>query len=312
MEQQMIEVRQPSRLWNILRWIPFGSMAVTALAIAGTMAAGGMVRITGWYLMQILPPAIGLISLIVIAVYAVVKKRTSRAWKLTLALSVISLLPLVTWFVPVAYPASLGTMSPSATVRLPADEPLRVAWGGDSIRTNQHAAVPDQRWAYDFVVEPYFTGSSNLDDYGCYGTPVLAPAGGTVVSAHDGEPDEVPGVPSNNVAAATGNHVMIRLEETDTYLVIAHLKQGSVAVETGDTVEEGQVIGECGNSGNTSEPHIHIHHQRQDPTVFPLNFAEGLPLYFRDHDGPAMPVGGFLIEGDSFTPTGDVVRHIGK
>jgi uncharacterized membrane protein (GlpM family) len=312
MEQQMFEGRQPSRLWNILRWIPFGSMAVTALAIAAMMVAGGMVRITGWYLMQLLPPAIGLITLIVIAVYAVVKKRTSRAWKSTLALSLISLLPLITWFVPVAYPSSLHTMSPSATLRLPADGPLRVAWGGDSIRTNQHAAVPDQRWAYDLVVEPYFTGSSNLDDYGCYGIPVVAPADGTVVSAHDGEPDEVPGVPSNNVAAATGNHVMIRLEETDTYLVIAHLKRGSVAVETGDTVEEGQVIGECGNSGNTSEPHIHIHHQRQDPTIFPLNFAEGLPLYFRDHDGPAMPVGGFLIEGDSFTATGDVVQHIGK
>ena len=77
------------------------------------------------------------------------------------------------------------------------------------------------------------------------------------------------------------------------------------------TVEEGEVIGECGNSGNTSEPHIHIHHQRQDPTVFPVNFAEGLPLYFRDHDGPPMPVGGIKVEGETITATGDVVQHVG-
>lgn len=105
---------------------------------------------------------------------------------------------------------------------------------------------------------------------------------------------------------------MMRIEETGTYLVIAHLKNGSVAVETGDIVEEGQVIGECGNSGNSSEPHIHIHHQRQDPTVFPLNFAEGLPLYFRDHDGQAMPIGGFEINGEDFTPLGDVLQHVGN
>ena len=100
--------------------------------------------------------------------------------------------------------------------------------------------------------------------------------------------------------------------ESGTYLVIAHLKQGSVRVKTGESVEEGQVIGECGNSGNTSEPHIHIHHQRQDPSVFPINFAEGLPLYFRDHDGAPMPVGGIKVEVSTLIATGDVVQHIGK
>jgi murein DD-endopeptidase MepM/ murein hydrolase activator NlpD len=132
-----------------------------------------------------------------------------------------------------------------------------------------------------------------------------------VVSAHDGEPDMTPGILSNNLEAPTGNHVFLQLE-TGTYLVIAHLKQGSLTVKTGETVQEGQIIGQCGNSGNTSEPHIHIHHQRQDPTVYPLNFAEGLPLYFRDHDGQRMPVGGVRIEGDKAIATGDLVRHIGK
>jgi hypothetical protein len=187
-----------------------------------------------------------------------------------------------------------------------------VAWGGDKIETNYHVVVPDQRWAYDLVVAPAAHGSAKLEDYGCYGVPVVAPASGRIVKAHDGEPDAVPGVVSNNFTAPTGNHVVIQLDETGTYLIIAHLKPGSVTVKTGDTVSEGQVIGACGNSGNTSEPHIHIHHQRQDPNLFPLNFAEGLPLYFRDHDGPPMPLGGFEMDGETVIFTGDVVQHIGE
>ncbi|MBL8063699.1 MAG: M23 family metallopeptidase [Anaerolineales bacterium] len=312
MEQPMTKEKTPSRAWSILRWIPFGLMAISALGLLGMFLAGGMLKITGWYLLQLIPPLLGVLTLIVIVLYAIIKKRTSRVWVGTFAASILSLLPLILWFVPVTFPASIEKAAPPVTVRLPADVPLRVVWGGDSVKINQHAAVPDQRWAYDLLVEPYFSGSPNLEDYGCYGVPVFAPIDGTVISAHDGEPDEVPGVASNNTIAPTGNHVMIHIEETGTYLVIAHLKNGSVTVKTGDVITEGQQIGECGNSGNTSEPHIHIHHQRQDPTVYPLNFAEGLPLYFRDHDGPPMPVGGVLIEGETVTATGDLVQHIGK
>lgn len=302
---------QPSRLWRILRWMPLALMLLTIAVLLGMFAAGGMTRISAWYLMQLLPPVLGLVSLLTVTIYAIVRKRRSKALLATGLAALLSLSPLVFWFAPIAYPASLETTSPSATVRLPADVPLQVVWGGDSLEKNYHAAVPDQRWAYDLLVAPYFSGSPNLEDYGCYGVPVVAPVSGYVVAARDGEPDATPGVVSNNMVAPTGNHVMIRME-TGTYLVIAHLKNGSVTVKTGETVVEGQVIGQCGNSGNTSEPHIHIHHQRQDPTVYPLNFAEGLPLYFRDHDGPPMPVGGYRLEDDKPIPTGDLVQHIGK
>jgi len=306
----MEQEKQPSRFWQIVRWIPFGLLVISALAILIMLLIGGMTKIAGWYMLQLIPPVLGIITLIVVGIYAIIKKRKSKPVVWTLIASVISMLGFVLWFVPMAYPASLENTTPSVTVRLPANETIRVAWGGDSITTNYHAAVPDQRWAYDLVIEPnYFSGSENLEDYSCYGVPVVAPIDGVVVSAHDGEPDETPSVVSNNFEAPTGNHIMMRIEETGTYLVIAHLKNGSVAVETGDVVEEGQVIGECGNSGNTSEPHIHIHHQRQDPTEFPLNFAEGLPLYFRDHDGQPMPVGGFEMDGETIIPLGDIIHH---
>ena len=96
-----------------------------------------------------------------------------------------------------------------------------------------------------------------------------------------------------------------------TYLLIAHLKPGSVLVRAGDRVREGQPIGLCGNSGNTSEPHIHIHHQRQDPKGRPINFSEGLPLYFRDHDGAAMPEGGVEVRGGKIALKGAVIIHGG-
>ncbi|MCG2787737.1 MAG: peptidoglycan DD-metalloendopeptidase family protein [Anaerolineae bacterium] len=304
------ESPKPSRLWQIVRWIPLTLMIGSLAVLLGMFASGGMVRITAWYLLELIPPALGLISLITVVIYALVRRRKSKALLATGLTALLCLSPLIALFVPVAYPASLEKSSPAATIRLPADVPLQVIWGGDDIEKNYHAITPDQRWAYDLLVAPYLSGSPNLDDYGCYGVPVVAPVSGYVVSAHDGEPDMAPGIVSNNFEAPTGNHVMIRME-TGTYLVIAHLKQGSVTVKTRDTVTEGQVIGQCGNSGNTSEPHIHIHHQRQDPSEYPLNFAEGLPLYFRDHDGPAMPEGGVRVEGEAAFATGDLVQHIG-
>lgn len=302
----------PSRLWRILRLIPISIMLFSFSIILIMFLMGGMIKISAWYLLQFIPPLLGLISLIAIFIYAIVKRKFSRLLIATSIVTLLSLMPAFMMIKPVAYPASLENTEPSVTVRLPADVPLKVAWGGDTIMTNYHAIAPDQRWAYDLLVEPYVTGSDKLEDYGCYGVPVVAPISGLIVKAHDGEPDEIPGIVSNNYIAPTGNHVVIQLKETGTYLIIAHLKPGSVAVKTGDTVVEGQVIGACGNSGNTSEPHIHIHHQRQDPNVFPLNFAEGLPLYFRDHNGSPMPVGGIKVDGDTVTLIGDSIQHIDR
>jgi hypothetical protein len=303
--------KKPSRLWKIVRWIPLASLLLIWSALLIPFLMGGLPKITAWYLFQVLPPLLGLVAVIALIVYAIVKRKFSRLFITTLATSLLSLLPAILMVKPVAYPASLEDTKPTATVRLPADVPLIVAWGGDNIETNYHALAPDQRWAYDLVVAPFFTGSDKLEDYGCYGVPVVAPTSGLATQAHDGEPDATPGVSSNNFEAPLGNHVVIQLE-TGTYLIIAHLKPGSVEVKTGEIVEEGQVIGACGNSGNTSEPHIHIHHQRQDPAIYPVNFAEGLPLYFRDHDGAPMPAGGVKIEGDVITALGDTVQHIGK
>ena len=76
-----------------------------------------------------------------------------------------------------------------------------------------------------------------------------------------------------------------------SFLTVIHTLE-SVAVKEGDRVEEGDLLGKCGNSGHTSEPHLHIHHQRQRPNLHVIGLAEGLPLYFRKPDGKSwMPEG---------------------
>ena len=158
------------------------------------------------------------------------------------------------------------------------------------------------------MVEPYFTGSKNLEDYGCWDVPVVAPVSAHVAAAEDGIRDETPG--DMNAFQPFGNHVFLQLPDTKTYLAIAHLKEGSVLVKEGDEVAEGQEIGRCGNSGHTSEPHIHIHHQRQKPrSRLPINLAEGLPLFFRDHDGSPMPEGGLKGVDGKVVATGATVQH---
>ncbi|HYE58657.1 MAG TPA: M23 family metallopeptidase [Rhodothermales bacterium] len=298
-------------VWRVLRWVPLAIIVGTTTLLGAIVPTGGLPAITAWYLLQSVVPLMGGLALAGTVGYTLWKRRWSPAIAATLAVSVLALVPLA-WAVglwPVAYPASLARTRPVATVRLPMDGQIKVGWGGDQIETNYHAASPDQRWAYDLLVSPYLTGSTRLQDYGCYGRPVLAPAAGTVAVAHDGEPDAVPGTLSDNADAPFGNYVALRLDATGTYLVLAHLKPGNVAVRAGQHVAEGTVLGQCGNSGNTSEPHVHLHHQRENPADVPVGFAEGLPLYFRDHDGRAMPEGGLFSRGGRAVATGDVVTH---
>ena len=117
--------------------------------------------------------------------------------------------------------------------------------------------------AYDLVMEPYNSGSADFEDYGIWDKEVVSPVEGTVVAAYD----EVEDIPPNTEAfiSPEGNHVYIQIKETGTYLLLNHLKKNSVIVEIGDQVNVGDLIARVGNSGSTSEPHLHIHHQRQNP-----------------------------------------------
>lgn len=298
---------------SILRWLPAILLLLIFGALWGTAVVGGQSGVISWLILISILPYLGGLTLLGVIVLFVRKRKVTAPLLLTLVASLLVIWPFLWQFgvLAMAYPSSAEKMTPAATVRLPADGSILVGWGGETPRVNYHSTYPDQRWAYDLVVEPAMTESSNLEDYGCWGIPVVAPAVGQIVVSQDGETDHTPGQDATGFIHPAGNHVVIELE-TGTYLVIAHLQKGSIVVQEGEWVEEGQMLGKCGNSGSSSEPHIHIHHQRQDPRTVSFGLAEGLPLYFRDHDGPPMPQGGVRMTADGPFALGDRVQHIGK
>ena len=145
----------------------------------------------------------------------------------------------------------------------------RVAAGGPWARENHHLAASDQRYAYDFV----------RLDASSFGSPILAPADGDVAAARDGMEDHPP---SRRVRAEgrrpCGNYVAI--ETGRAFVLLCHLQRGSVRVTTGDRVRAGDEIARCGNSGNTSVPHLHLH--AQDRAAEAPFVAQGVPVAFRD------------------------------
>lgn len=201
---------------------------------------------------------------------------------------------------PQAAPSPHLDYQTRAQLHLPFKGDWYVFWGGMDIEQNYHAAAADQRFAYDFVQHvdgvSHSGDGSKLSDYYCWDEPILAPAKGTVVTVVDGLPDQAIG--TANPQSPAGNHVMIDLGH-DEYALIAHLQQGSVAVEAGEHVEAGQTLGRCGNSGNTSEPHLHFH--LQDSPVFGQGL--GLPAYFNDYvaDGQSVERG-IPVRGQAISP----------
>ena len=138
-----------------------------------------------------------------------------------------------------------------------------------------------QRFAIDWVQvgddrKTYSGDPASNASYHAYGQPALAVAGGVVTEVKDGIPQNTPGSTSRAVPitldTVAGNHVIVALGG-GRFAMWAHLQPGSIKVKVGDHVRRGQVLGLVGNSGNSSEPHLHF--QVMDASS-PLG-AEGLP-----------------------------------
>lgn len=164
-----------------------------------------------------------------------------------------------------------------------------------------------QRFATDWMrLGPdgrLFTGDgTRCSDYYSYGADLLAVANGTVVEARDGIPE---GVPPNNYAQTTlqnvfGNCVILDIGG-GRYAAYAHIIPGTVSVNIGETVTQGQLIGKLGNSGNSTAPHLHFHLCNGRDGLF----SEGLPFSFTSYE----LLGSFKIDdaleaGTVWTPSG--------
>ncbi|MDB2439594.1 M23 family metallopeptidase [Hellea sp.] len=166
------------------------------------------------------------------------------------------------------------------TVHSPFAAESFMAHAGHNKLLNYHTAYASQKHALDIMVA-YEDGRENkndrkvLEDYACFGARLIAPVSGEIIAAKSDLVDQKIG--SRDPENPEGNHVVIKMDGTH-YALLAHMKQNSLAVAVGDQVVVGQKLGECGNSGNTTSPHLHFQIQRypdlfaKDGYTYPVKF----------------------------------------
>ncbi|WP_245918522.1 DUF3887 domain-containing protein [Aurantibacter aestuarii] len=161
---------------------------------------------------------------------------------------------------------------------LPFKDEWTVIWGGDTKALNYHVEDRAQKNAFDLVVtdnlgKSYKTDGTTNEDYYAFGKDIIAPCDAEVVLAVDGIKDNIPG--EMNTIYAPGNTVILKTAANE-YLFFAHFKQHSVKVKEGHKVKQGDLLGLCGNSGNSSEAHLHFHIQNSED----LSNATGVKCFF--------------------------------
>jgi hypothetical protein len=195
----------------------------------------------------------------------------------------------------------LARNSPARKVPSHGSHLLGTTYSIDLIGVDEQGRSAPWGWATAFATE-------RPEKFAGFGRPVLAPVDGRIIAAHDGEEDHVarrsrltlaPYVLTQlsryrrgGITAITGNHVII--DAGGHYVSMVHLRRGSVRVRRGQQVVAGEQVGECGNSGNSTQPHLHI--QVTDSPDW--ENCRGLPMAFRFPDGSVgMPGEGEIVTG---------------
>lgn len=206
-------------------------------------------------------------------------------------------LGLIVFFAGLSWAGLKGYTAPSETIALSSpmgEGRFVVRQGGGSPFINIHAKVKPQNYALDILGLNSWGASSGLPGkenslarYAIFGAEIIAPCDGQVITASDGLDDLDPGKTDKENLA--GNHVVLACLGAE--IVLAHMQKDSVQVARGDRVRTGELLGRVGNSGNTSEPHLHMHAERGGETG-------------RILDGEAVA---FTIDG-RYLVRGDIIR----
>ena len=197
--------------------------------------------------------------------------------------------------------AQIQAYQNKTSYRLPFEGQWLIYNGGLSPATSHSWDVLTQRYAYDFVIaddkhKRHNNRGNKLTDYFCYRAPIVAAADGEVVSVFD-KTSDAPFVGYCFIDFLArhfaGNHIIIKHAEGE-YGFYAHLIKGSIPLKVGDKVKQGALVGLCGHTGHSSEPHLHFH--LQDRAEF--FDAMGLPIRFE----------GIEVDGEMKSPPTKVIR----
>lgn len=176
-------------------------------------------------------------------------------------------------------------MSPARRIPSHGTSAFGMSHAIDFVAIDERGRSASRSWRSALATEPpqIFIG---------FGADILAPIAGRVVRVHDGENDHVArrsqltlvpyalgqaGRARRGHAALAGNHVVLELAPGGPVVLLAHLRRGSVRVAVGQRLRAGDIVGACGNSGNSTEPHVHL----QVSDSMDWERARGVPLAFR-------------------------------
>jgi hypothetical protein len=284
-------------------YLGFGIQVLATVALLLAASLIGIWMLPPWWTPYVFS------GLLLIAIFVGVRRR--RPFKSVIPMGVLG------WTVATLYLglgvvalittiSALSSRTPSSAELVELTFPLDrgtylVLNGGSRLSTNAHLKTLDTSIPrfYEWRGQSYGVDLVQLDGFGLrvlgvqpsdpklyqiYGVNVLAPCAGEIVVAVDGLPDmRVPETDRNHMA---GNHVIVRCGTVD--VILGHFQPRSIQVSIGTRVNVGDPLARVGNSGNTDEPHLHIHAQRPGTGSEPLS---GDPL-------PIRLSGRFLVRND--------------
>jgi hypothetical protein len=277
---------------NLWRQRPASKVAWLISAVISATFVGYSLLVGRWDLFSYYLRPLLVLALLAAVVISLVRVWSAPWWAspgsvggwLNFGLGVLVAMLFIGFFGLAASGLSAGSVQ---HVRL--SDPLRggvyyVGQGGANTFLNYHHANRAQAYAVDVValnaagLHAWGLAPADHGRYAVFGRDVHSPCDGMVIEARDGLADLNP--PATDRENLAGNHVVLRCTGTEPAVDVelAHMRQGSVAVVTGARVREDEVLGKVGNTGNTSEPHLHVHAVRTGSGT--THDGEGVPIRF--------------------------------
>ncbi|MDP1555015.1 MAG: M23 family metallopeptidase [Hyphomonas sp.] len=280
---------------TLVAWLMFAPMSNGLSFLTQAIAAGfvllALLLVAVWMLPPWWTPYLYFLLWLAAILWrtpSLIKSRDIPSGRILDYAGVVLMIPLAALAIFLTVKAIAGHFPPKSAVVIDMTFPMEpgsyfIANGGSDPTINRHLITLDPKTERQraYRGQSYGIDLVKLDKWGLrtagwrpadparyfiFGEPVLAPCTGNVVAASDGMADMM--VPQTDTSRLEGNHVYISCGEFA--VLLAHLRKNSVLVQDGDHVTQGQKVGEVGNSGQSTEPHLHVHVQRYAEESAPM------------------------------------------